>query len=52
MTPTTQPVAGPPFYWCLEHQRVEPALGCANDIRMGPYETVELAQTALARARA
>ena len=27
------------WYYCLEHRKVEPADGCANDERMGPYET-------------
>lgn len=39
-----------PWYWCLIHARVEGRDGCPNDERMGPYETRELAQTALDRA--
>jgi hypothetical protein len=39
-----------PWYWCLDHQQVEPEAGCANDRRMGPYETRDQAETALARA--
>ena len=39
-----------PWYWCLIHARVEGAEGCANDERMGPYETREEAETALRRA--
>lgn len=40
-----------PFYWCLYHERVEPAEGCANEHRLGPYETYEQAQSALERAQ-
>ncbi|WP_298327664.1 hypothetical protein [Haloactinopolyspora sp.] len=40
-----------PWYWCLDHAAVEPQLGCPNDRRMGPYDTVEEAETAIARAR-
>jgi hypothetical protein len=30
------------FYWCLVHERVEPARsGCPNDHRMGPYASEE-----------
>lgn len=33
------------WYWCLRHQRVEPAdEGCANDQRMGPYPSREEAE--------
>jgi hypothetical protein len=39
-----------PWYWCLTHGRVEPAEGCANIERMGPFETRDLAATALDRA--
>ncbi len=38
------------YYWCLQHGRVEEAAGCANDMRMGPYESREEAEGALARA--
>jgi hypothetical protein len=40
-----------PWFWCLDHQRIEPAAGCPNDRRMGPYATREAAATALDRAR-
>lgn len=40
-----------PWYWCLVHQRVEPEQGCANDRRLGPYETRAEAENALVRAR-
>ena len=35
------------WYYCLEHQQVEPDDGCANAERMGPYETKESAEHAL-----
>ena len=38
------------YYWCLEHARVEPEAGCANDRRMGPYATREEAEGAIQRA--
>lgn len=38
------------WYYCLEHQRVEPDDGCANAERMGPYETESEAAGALERA--
>jgi hypothetical protein len=40
-----------PWYWCLKHQGVEPEAGCANDRRLGPYESRAEAEGALARAR-
>lgn len=40
-----------PWYWCLTHARVEPAAGCPNIERMGPFETRAEAETALDRAR-
>lgn len=39
------------WYWCLIHSRVEPADGCPNVSRMGPYATREEAATAIQRAR-
>ena len=46
------PVEGHPmsWYYCLEHQRVEPEEGCPNAERMGPYPTEEAAHHALERA--
>lgn len=41
-----------PWYWCLDHHEVEPEDGCANDRRMGPYETVQEAEQAPERAKA
>lgn len=40
-----------PWYWCLDHARIEPAAGCPNDRRMGPYDTREEAAQAIDRAR-
>ena len=40
------------YYWCLDHERVEPEDGCPNYRRMGPYPTSEEAAGALDRARA
>ncbi|TDE13495.1 SPOR domain-containing protein [Jiangella asiatica] len=45
-------MADGPWYWCLDHEAVEPVDGCPNDRRLGPYETREEAQDAIARARA
>ncbi|MDA9790969.1 hypothetical protein N9B81_00925 [bacterium] len=38
------------WYFCLEHQQVEPEDGCANAERLGPYETEDAARHALERA--
>lgn len=35
------------WYFCLEHQKVEPEAGCANGERLGPYATEAEAQHAL-----
>lgn len=40
------------WYFCLHHLAVEPADGCANAERLGPYATREEAEGALERARA
>ncbi len=40
------------WYWCLDHQRVEPEEGCANYRRLGPYATKEEAAGAIELARA
>ncbi|HEX6338619.1 MAG TPA: SPOR domain-containing protein [Jiangellaceae bacterium] len=40
-----------PWYWCLDHQRVEAGEGCPNDRRLGPYEDRERAERALEIAR-
>ena len=44
-------MADGPWYWCLVHSTVEPVDGCPNDRRLGPYDTREEAQDALATAR-
>ena len=38
------------WYYCLEHQLVEPELGCPNSERMGPYESEAAADAALKTA--
>lgn len=40
------------FWWCLTHARVEEGPGCPNMERLGPYESRERAEAAIARARA
>lgn len=30
-----------PWFWCLEHGRVEEAMGCRAENRLGPYDTPE-----------
>ena len=40
------------WYWCLDHQRVEPEHGCPNHRRLGPYATQEEAAGAIELARA
>jgi hypothetical protein len=37
------------FYWCLEHERVEPRKGCPFKDRLGPYKTREEAENAIDR---
>lgn len=37
----------PQWYYCLDHQRVEPRKGCRADARLGPYKTREEAARAL-----
>jgi hypothetical protein len=45
-------IADPPqYWWCLEHQTVETRDGCANTVRLGPFDeyadaanAIELAQ--------
>ena len=38
------------WYFCLEHQQVEPEDGCANAERLGPYDSEQAARQALERA--
>jgi hypothetical protein len=37
-----------PWFFCLRHHTVEPREGCAAKYRLGPYETREEAEHALA----
>jgi hypothetical protein len=37
------------WYYCLDHQRVEPYEGCRSASRLGPYPTIDEAQAALAK---
>jgi hypothetical protein len=47
-----QPVsAGPPWWWCLDDACVEGPEGCANTVRLGPYELYADAARALEIAR-
>ena len=41
----------PPYWWCLDHQRVEGRDGCANSVRLGPFEEYADARAAIQRAR-
>jgi hypothetical protein len=42
----------PQFYFCLNHREVEDgAGGCANEFRLGPFDTREAAAGALELAR-
>ena len=40
------------FWWCLKHKRVEEGPGCANNERLGPYESHAIAEGAPERTRA
>ena len=40
------------YWWCLKHARVEQGPGCPNNERLGPYDTEEMAATAIDRTRA
>lgn len=35
------------WYFCLDHRRVEPELGCRAEVRLGPYPSREEAAAAL-----
>ena len=37
------------WWFCLVHKAVEENSGCANSTRLGPYETRELAASAVER---
>ena len=39
------------WYYCLEHQKVEPEDGCPNAERMGPYESEAAASQAMELAQ-
>lgn len=41
--------AGMQWWFCLIHKIVEENTGCPNASRLGPYESRELAETALDR---
>lgn len=41
--------AGMQWWFCLIHKIVEENTGCPNASRLGPYESRELAETALQR---
>ena len=45
--------AGDPsrYWWCLDHQTVETDEGCANSVRLGPFDTRAEAADALEIAR-
>ncbi|MBU6348068.1 MAG: hypothetical protein KGQ38_05600 [Actinomycetales bacterium] len=40
------------WWFCLLHQRVEQGPGCADQSRLGPYETRDAAEGALRRMQA
>ena len=37
------------WWFCLLHQEVEEAVACPNASRLGPYDSRELAETAMER---
>lgn len=39
------------FWYCLNHKTVEPADGCANSQRLGPYPTQDDAAHALEKVQ-
>lgn len=47
MTPSDPPR----FWWCLDHQSVETDDGCANTVRLGPFDEYSKAAEALETAR-
>ena len=40
------------WWFCLEHKVVEDSIGCPNVLRLGPYETRDLAGSAIERINA
>ncbi len=41
-------MAAGPWFYCLKHRTVEPVGGCAERHRLGPYDTREEAEHAVA----
>ncbi len=41
----------PQYWWCLDHGKVETDEGCANTVRLGPYDEYAKAADALEAAR-
>jgi hypothetical protein len=41
----------PQYWWCLDHQSVETDEGCANTVRLGPFDDYAAAAAALETAR-
>ena len=39
------------FWWCTQHETVEPDSACRAELRLGPYPTEEAAQNALQTVR-
>ena len=39
------------YWWCLDHGQVEPDEGCANSVRLGPFDDYAEAEKALELAR-
>lgn len=42
---------GEEWYYCIEHETVEPKLGCRITTRIGPFPTREEAEQALEKVR-
>ncbi len=41
----------PRYWWCLDHEAVETDEGCANSVRLGPFDDYAKAADALETAR-
>jgi hypothetical protein len=41
----------PQYWWCLDHAAVESEEGCANTVRLGPFDSPGEAAAALDTAR-
>ncbi|MCZ3389920.1 MAG: hypothetical protein LH645_12595 [Actinomycetia bacterium] len=37
----------PRYWWCLDHSTVETDEGCANSVRLGPFDDYATAEDAL-----